>query len=728
MSANPAREGTTRAQSSSGPRTDPQGASNDHNGLKLSPPAAPAETAGAIEPSYLNRDISWLEFNRRVLAQAQDAAVPLLERVTFLMIFASNLDEFFMKRIGLLKRQVEAGIDAKTPDGRTPAEALAALRAMVIEMQQVQANCLTSDILPALAKEGIRLVDYADLSAEQRAHLDNWFMENVYPVLTPLAVDSGHRFPFISNLSESLGIVLSQPETSERVFARVKIPDVIQRLVEAPAGPGETLFVPLQAIMKNNLDDLFPGLKVEEAVAFRVTRNAALEREDDPDDLLISVEEELKHRKFANAVRLETAETPSTTLADFLLRSLGLSRDDFFDRGGMLEYADLKQITDLNLPDHKWPHWRPVVPPRLSDDEADIFDVIRQRDVLVHHPYESFGASVERFIGQAARDPDVLAIKQTLYRTGRDSPFVGSLIRAAEAGKQVACLVEVRARFDEHRNVRFARILEKNGVHVTYGVVGLKTHCKCSLVVRREGPGVRCYAHFGTGNYHPGTAQLYTDLGLLTADPVLTQDAVTLFNQLTGRSLSPQYKELIVAPSYMRDRVVAFIDKEIESAKAGRPARVFAKMNSLEDRVVTNKLYEASQAGVPITLVVRGFCCLRPGVPGLSENIKVMSIVGRFLEHSRIWHFAQGAEDPIEGAWYISSADWMYRNLSNRVETSCPVKNPELRTRLKECVEIMLADRVHAWDMNPDGTYTKRTPREGDVGIFETFMNVTMRG
>jgi len=689
---------------------------------------APLPDTAPLEPTYLNRDISWLEFNRRVLAQAQDDTIPLLERVTFLMIFSSNLDEFFMKRIGLLKRQVESGIDARTPDGLTPAEALASLRAMVIEMQQVQADCLNNHILPALAKEGVRLLEYPDLTPDQRAHLDNWFMENVYPVLTPLAVDSGHRFPFISNLSESLGIVLSQPETSERVFARVKIPDVIQRFVEAPSPPGEILFVPLQSIMKNNLDDLFPGLKVEEAVAFRVTRNAALEREDDPDDLLISVEEELKHRKFANAVRLETTETPSDTLVDFLLRSLGLSRNDYFDRAGLLEYSDLKQITDLNRPEHKWPHWRPIVPPRLADEDADIFDVIRQRDVLVHHPYESFGASVERFIGQAARDPDVLAIKQTLYRTGRDSPFVGSLIRAAEAGKQVACLVEVRARFDEHRNVRFARILEKNGVHVTYGVVGLKTHCKCSLVVRREGSGVRCYAHFGTGNYHPGTAQLYTDLGLFTADPVLTQDAVTLFNQLTGRSLSPQYSQLIVAPTAMRDRVLAFIDREIENAKAGRPARVFAKMNSLEDRVVTNKLYEASQAGVPVTLVVRGFCCLRPGVPGLSDNIKVMSIVGRFLEHSRIWHFAEGSDDPTQGAWYISSADWMYRNLSNRVEASCPVKNPELRARLIEIVEIMLADRVHAWDMNPDGTYTRRTAREGDIGTFEAMMNIAVRG
>ncbi len=663
---------------------------------------------------FNNRDLSWLEFNRRVLMQAADDRVPLLERVRFLAIFANNLDEFVMKRIGLLRQLVRSGRQGRSYDGMSPAEALSAVRALVNELLDEQARIWLELLAPALAGEGIRVVAYSELDASALARLDAWYRANVFPVLTPLSVDPGQRFPFISNLSTSLGIMLSAPGESERHFARVKAPGVLPQLVavEDPHEPsrGRT-FITLQEIIANNLDDLFPGMEIHSVMPFRVTRSAAIESEDEEvDDLLEHVEEELRMRRFADVVRLEVPDGLSGPILDLIKEELEVTDTDVYGQTGPLDYTDLFALTAIDRPDLKDKPWTPVVPPVLANPEDNIFKVIRERDILVHHPYESFGQSVERFVDAASRDPDVLAMKLTIYRTSPDSPFVASLIRAAESGKAVACLVELRARFDEQRNVRFARLLENAGVHVAYGVVGLKTHCKTLLVVRKEPDGLRCYAHLGTGNYHPHTAQLYTDLGLFTADPEITADVVALFNALTGRAQLQDYKRLVVAPYRMRPRTIELIDREIEHASAGRPARIVAKMNAMEDPEVTRKLYEASQAGVKIMLFVRGFCCLRPGVEGLSNNIEVRSIVGRFLEHARIFHFANAEEDPAEGEWYIGSADWMYRNLSNRVEAMTPVLDRGARQRLARLIEVHEQDRCNAWRILPDGRSERLEP------------------
>jgi len=707
--------------------------------------AAPQATA-----RYLSRDLSWLEFNARVLAQACDTRVPLLERVRFLAIFTNNLDEFVQKRIGLLNRLMDAGISAPFPDGTTPQQAHTAVRARIVELQRQQAECYETRLRPALVSEGIHLLSYSEMTAAERVVVDTWFRSNVYPVLTPLAVDPGHRFPFISNLSENLGVMISRPDDTERHFARIKIPDVLPRLVRidelagmsavctsggtsSPAGGGETAlrFVSLEEIIRNNLDDLFPGLQIRDVMPFRVTRSADSQPEDDRevDDLLESVEAQLAQRRIAPVLRVEVGPDPSPHILDVLKRELAIEEPDVYRRAGPLEYLDLYQVADLDRPALKHRPWSPITPPRLAVKDANIFDVIRERDLIVHHPYESFKASVEHFIAAAARDPDVLAIKQTLYRTSPNSPFIDSLIRAAESGKHVACLVELRARFDEHRNVRFARQLEKHGVHVAYGVVGLKTHCKCSLVVRREGGAVRCYAHLGTGNYHSKTAQLYTDLGLLTARADICDDVVTLFNALTGHAETPVYNKLLVAPRHLRIAFAGLIDREIENARAGRPARIIAKMNSLEDKKTADKLYAASQGGVPVELYVRGFCCVRAGVAGLSENITVTSIIGRFLEHARIYHFAAGQSDPLAGDLFIGSADWMYRNLNDRVEAVVPIEDVEAKRRIMRIIEVHRADRRNAWDLVPDGSYRQRVVADGAgaesaaaLGTFESMM------
>ena len=688
------------------------------------------------EPSegrLFSRDLSWLEFNRRVLAQAADARLPLLERVKFLAIFTSNLDEFFMKRVGLTKRQVHAAVQTPLPSGHLPRELLADIRGLVWVLQMEQARVYESEIMPALAEAGIRIVRYQDLGTRERAALDEHFRASIFPALTPLAVDLGHRFPFISNLSDNLGILACLPRSAARPapatpeesdtakFARVKIPGSLRKFIPVSPRPGAKpdCFVALPDLIRNNLDDLFPGVKVEEQVHFRVTRSAGIQRDEhmsgtERESLLVSVEAELKQRKFARAVRLEIEPDPSPVLLRQLIDKLHLDRQDVYERSGPMDYSALLELADLERPDLKLKPWRPVVPRRLKteahSDRGGMFAAIRRQDLLVHHPYESFTASVERFIAQAASDPDVLTIKQTLYRTAADSPFIESLIRAAESGKQVACLVELRARFDEGRNVRFARQLEKAGVHVAYGVLGLKTHCKTSLVVRQEKSGLRCYAHIGTGNYHPKTAQLYTDLGLFTCDPGITGDVVNLFNALTGLAPTQTYEHLLVAPFTMRARFIEMIDREIESARRGLPARISAKLNSLEDREITDKLYEASRAGVQVHLIVRGFCCLRPGVPGLSENIRVISIVGRFLEHSRIFHFAAGHDDPVDGDWYMGSADWMYRNLNTRVEAVVPVRDQDARRRLQRLFEVSWLDQRNAWELGPSGAYAQRFP------------------
>ncbi|MEM1446254.1 MAG: polyphosphate kinase 1, partial [Planctomycetota bacterium] len=659
----------------------------------------PAPDAYATSTEFLNREVQWLAFNRRVLAVALDSRTPLLERLAFLAIFNSNLDEYYQKRVGGLKRQIKAGLRTRTPDGLTAEDQLQAIRQIVLPMLQEQADCFKNNIQPALCQEDIHLLEWDELRDADRAFCEEYFQKNLFAICTPLAVDPGHPFPFLSNLSTSLGVMLRGPKGAKRYdipeseeddalrfqFARVKVPVVLPQWLPLPNEDGSTKnstrFVRLMDILRHNLDDLFEGMDIEHVEPFRVTRNADVDRdEEDAEDLLELINQELRDRRFANAVRLEVDDSPHHPMNRFLLHELGLRGDDVYEMPGELDYTDLWTIHgSVSRPDLKYAPWTPTVPKRLADPDANIFEVIGNGDLLVHHPYESFAASVERFINAAATDPDVVAIKLTLYRTAADSPFIPALIRAAEAGKQVVCLVELKARFDEERNVALARRLEKAGIHVVYGLVGLKTHTKTAMVVRRENDGMKVYAHIGTGNYHSKTANLYTDLGLFTCDPRITNDLIQVFHFLTGRSIKKDFDHLLVAPVNMRRRFVQMIDREIEHCadwrKRGadpndpdRP-RIVAKMNQLEDQHLVRKLYEASNAGVDISLHVRGFCCLRPGVPGLSENIRVSCVIGRFLEHSRIFTFHnQGQRE-----YYIGSADWMYRNLNNRVECITPI-------------------------------------------------------
>jgi len=673
-------------------------------------------TAGS---RFLNRELSWLEFNRRVLHEAMDDRTPLLERVRFLSIFTSNLDEFYMKRVGGLLRQLAAGVRKRTSDGHTLQSLIAEIRAKVMEMLRLQAECYTKEILPQLSLHDIFLLNWEDLSDEERGRAGEYFKTQVFPVLTPLSVDPGHPFPFISNLSTSLGVLLRNPESNEEHFARVKIPKVLPQWIQLSQDTSGTgfRFVSLLDLIRDNIHHLFPDMSVLDVMPFRLTRNAEIERDEgDTEDLLEMVEEELRQRRFGSVVRLEHGAKPNAKMLRFLLQELQLSDTDVYELPGEIDFTDLNCIANLSIPALRFPPWTPLIPKALADNESDLFGIIRSGDVLVHHPYESFNASVERFVRAAVDDPNVLAIKMTVYRTGDDSPFIPLLIRAALAGKQVVCLVELKARFDEERNIYWAQLLEKAGVHVVYGIVGLKTHTKTALVVRQEQDGLRAYAHIGTGNYNIQTAKLYTDLGLFTCDPVLTQDTIELFNYLTGRSLKRDYRKLLVAPVNLKSGLMRLLDREIEHQKAGRPARIVAKMNSLEELDVCEKLYEASQSGMRVDLIIRGFCCLRPGVPGLSDNIRVISVIGRFLEHSRIFYFRNGAQDEVDGLFYIGSADWMYRNLLARVEAVTPIESRAGRERCWEILQIMLRDRRQAWDMQPDGSYIQRRPEPGSAG------------
>ncbi len=690
-----------------------------------------ADISDVSPDHFLSRESTWLEFNRRVLHEALDDRTPLLERVKFLAIFTSNLDEYVMKRVGGMKRQMAAGVVKRTSDGRTPAEQLALIRSLILPMLEAQGRVFNQEIHPALAQHGIHLLDYDQLSDEDRRLADDYFNKNVFPVLTPLAVDPGHPFPFISNLSTSLGVTLHYPNSADKVFARIKVPEVLPQWVRVgdDGNSNEFRFVALTDLIRHNLDDLFPEMTVLDVMPFRLTRNADVERdEEDAEDLLEMIEQELRQRRFEKAVRLEHGPNPDPWMRAFLMEELGLTEADVYEIPGPLDYTDLFQIASLKLPEISIEPWNPIIPPALADEETDIFSIIRKGDVLLHHPYESFSASVQRLIQDAAADPKVLAIKMTLYRTGDDSPFIHTLIRAAESGKQVVCLVELKARFDEERNVQLAQKLEKAGVHVVYGLVGFKTHTKTAMVVRQDSDGLRTYCHIGTGNYHAGTAKLYTDYGLLTCDEQLSDDVAQIFNYLTGRSMKSQYHKMLVAPVNMRDRYLEMIDQEIANHRAGKPAQIVAKMNQLEHRGICRKLYEASQAGVPVDLIVRGFCCLRPGVPGLSDNIRVVSVIGRFLEHSRIFYFRNAAEDPIDGLFYIGSADWMYRNLMARVEATTPVEHRAGREDLWQLMQIMLADRRQAWDMQPDGRYIQRQPQPNsnapeDLGTHRVLMD-----
>jgi polyphosphate kinase len=696
----------------------------------LSETPAPLLGEEVSQREFLNRELSWLEFNRRVLYQAIDPRTPLLERVKFLGIFTSNLDEFFQKRVGGLKGQFEAGIVTPSSDGLSPEQQLAEIRKTVVELIQAQADCYLKDILPALRENGIHPLSWNQLTESERQFADKYFRQSVFPILTPLAVDPGHPFPFLSNLSESLGVILHHPDRGENLFARIKVPEQLPRWIQLPQDPNTASvfrFASLYDLIRHNLDDLFPDMALVDVMPFRVTRSADLELdEEDAEDLREMVQEEIRQRRFAKIVRLEHGPDPNPWILEFLMQELELSSADVYESPGELDYQDLKPISDLSLPKLRYEPWTPTVPPALADEDADIFSVIRSGGLLVHHPYESFNESVQRFIIAAANDPKVLAIKMTLYRTGDNSPFLNPLIRAAEANKQVVVLVELKARFDEARNILVAHELERAGVHVVYGIVGLKTHTKTSLVVRQDPDGIRCYAHVGTGNYHTQTARLYTDLGLFTCNPEITGDIVELFHYLTGRSLKRDYRKLLVAPVNMRKSFLDMIDREIENKLSGKPARIIAKMNSMEDRRVMRALYKASQTGVEIDLIIRGFCCLRPGAPGLSENIRVISVIGRLLEHSRIFYFQNGAADPVDGHFYIGSADWMYRNLQTRVEATVPIEDRGMRERLWEILQIMRNDRRQAWDMRPDGSYVQRKPESvADVGTQQMLTNLT---
>jgi len=678
---------------------------------------------GAGPMPYLNRELSWLEFNARVLHEARDDRNPLLERVRFLSIFANNTDEFFQVRIAGLRQQVRAGSAVVSPDGRTAHEQLAAARARVLELVG-EHSAIWRDVRRGLADAGIQFVAYKDVP-EHHAELRQRFIDEIYPVLTPLAVDPSHPFPYISTLSLSIAVGLRDPGTGERSFARVKVPPVLPRLLELPRTPdqaaGHQRFVLIDQVIEANLDLLFSGMQVEEEHLFRVTRNADFTiEEDEADDLLLAIEEELRRRRFGEAVRVEVERSMPATTRELLLRGIGLTSDDLFEVRGMLDLTGLNQLVDLDRPDLKSAPWTPVVPPRLlapdEDEPVDVFAAIRAEDILVHHPYESFTASIERFVAQAADDPDVLTIKQTLYRTSGDSPIVRDLIRAAEKGKQVVVLIELKARFDEEANISWARKLEHAGAHVVYGLVGLKTHSKTLLVVRREGSILRRYVHVGTGNYNPKTARLYTDLGLLTCRPEIGQDVSDLFNVLTGLSRQTTFRKILVAPMTLRSRFLELVAREVEHVSAGRPAGIVLKMNALVDVACVEALYAAAAAGVPIRLVVRAACSLLPGVEGRSEGIEVRSIIGELLEHSRIWRFQNGGEPE----WYIGSADLMDRNLDRRIEVVTPIEDAEAQRRLDEILSVMTSDDRRSWQLDSSGQWRRTEAITGTPGAIDT--------
>ncbi|MBD3881145.1 polyphosphate kinase 1 [Phormidium tenue FACHB-886] len=681
-----------------------------------------------IDPQYyFSRELSWLEFNRRVLHEALDPRTPLLERLKFTGIFSSNLDEFFMVRVAVLKEQVEAQVTALPPDGRSPQEQLDAISQLLRPMVEEVHQNFEATLRPALASLGVHITNYSELSKEQRVFLQRYFEDRIFPVLTPLAYDPSHPFPLMSNLSLNLVVTVKHPETSIERFARVKVPDILPRFITFPpelrqhnGKPCLWIGVPLEQVIAHNLEALFPGMLIQEYYPFRITRDADLEvEEDEADDLLMVIQQELRRRRFGGSVvRLELQTSTSAPVRKMLLEKMELSETDVYQVDGLLNLKDLMSLMSLPLPDQKDELWTPMTPPRLrllhdaEVEEGEIFSIIRQGDILVHHPYESFSASVERFITEAAHDPKVQALKMTLYRTSGDSPIVKALIAAAENGKQVAALIELKARFDEENNINWARKLEQAGVHVVYGVVELKTHTKVVLVVRQESDRIHRYVHIGTGNYNPKTANLYTDLGLLSCRDDLGADLTDLFNYLTGFSRQRSYRKILVAPVNLRERMIALIRREAEHCKNGKSGRIIAKMNALVDPIIIQTLYEASQAGVQIDVIVRGICCLRPGVKGVSENIRIVSLVGRFLEHSRIFYFGNDVENGGQEEVYIGSADWMTRNLDRRVEAVAPVEDPALIAQLKEIMAIMMNDNRQAWDLQSDGSYVQRRPQD----------------
>jgi polyphosphate kinase len=676
----------------------------------------PPEPEPAAPPSdlddprlYNNRELSWIEFNARVLELAEQEDMPLLERLKFLAIFTTNLDEFFTIRVAGLHDQVDAGLSDPGPDGRTPSQVIDELRERIVDLNERQTRCSQRDLRPALAEHGIAIVSMDDVPASDCDVLNERFRRQIFPVLTPLAVGLGRPFPYISNLSLSLAVLVRDPQTQVTTFARVKVPkEMLPRFVAV--GDSAT-FVALEELIAANLDALFPGMEIVDKGFFRVTRDADFDISDEADDLLRAVEAELRRRRFGEVVRLEIDSAMSPALRHELTEALEVEERQVYVVDGLLDLTDLSQIVGLpGFSDLRDAPWTPVTQPRLQGEEGegvDIFATIRNGDVLVHHPYDSFVTSVERFVEQAANDPKVLAIKMTVYRTSDDTPLVPALIRATEKGKQAVCLVEVKARGDERANIQWARAMEEAGVHVVYGHPALKTHAKCLLVVRREGDGARHYVHIGTGNYHPKTARLYTDFGLFTCDEQIGADVADMFNFLTGYGRPRRYRRVLVAPNFLRDAMIAEIERTVATHADGKPARIAIKMNSLVDRRCIRALYRASQAGVRIDLNIRGICCLVPGVPGVSETIKVNSVVGRFLEHSRIFAFERDGETKV----YIGSADLMPRNLDTRVELVTPVDDPTLRDDLLDTLERSLADDSNSWDLGSDNLWRRRAPR-----------------
>ena len=670
----------------------------------------------SFKDRFIDRELTWLDFNERVLEQAEDHTLPLLERAWFLAIFSSNLDEFYMVRVAGLMRRIKAGITPVRASGLDAHQVLAQVTSRTKELTARQAALFQEDIRPALAERNVKILGWDELNSDQQERLTRYFRHQIYPVLTPLAVDPSHPFPYISGLSLNLAVILRNPRSGKEHFARIKVPDSLPRLIQVPGRELDAAdkaagcaVIPIEIVIGQHLDHLFPGMDILEHHLFRVTRNEDLEvEEDDAENLLKAMEKELERRRFGDCVRLEVEDTISSFTRRYLVRALGLKGDDVFELPAPLDLTCLNQLHDLDIPDLKYPRFVPVTAAGLAAYESssapDVFAAMREHDVLLHHPYDSFSTSVQEFVAQAAADPKVLAIKQTLYRTSGDSPIVDALIEAAEAGKQVVAIVEIKARFDEEANISWARKLERAGVHVVYGMVGLKTHCKLLLVVRQESDGLRRYCHVGTGNYHPKTARGYEDLGLLTCDRDVAQDLTTLFNQLSGYAPRARFRRLLVAPRGLRDGLVEHIEQEIANRKAGLPAWIRIKVNSIVDETVIDALYRASRAGVPVDIVVRGICGLRAGVEGLSENIRVRSILGRFLEHSRIYAFAGGGQTEL----FIGSADLMHRNLDRRVEALVRITDPAMVEDLEWLVTHCASDDVASWHLQPDGSWKRR--------------------
>jgi polyphosphate kinase len=689
----------------------------DHGALNASLSPAIAET-------WIDRDLSWLDFNDRVLAEALDERTPLLERAKFLAIFTSNLDEFFMKRQAVIRLGASEAQHALAKQ----------VRERLLPLLERQAECYRKIIVPRLAEHGIFLRYWSELTPNQQEEAGKFFDSQVSPALTPLVIDPVHPFPFLSNLSTSLVFRLHDVVKGESMLARVKIPGVLKSWIplQLDLEAGQKLLVPLSEVIRGNLHKLYSGMEIREIAVMRLTRDAEVALDEDfPADFRAQVKEEIRQRRYEPVVRLEFGAGVDPSLRETLRQRFDLTETDLYDLQEAVDYTTLFELLGLPKPELRDRDWTPLSPALLSDELGAIFTAMSAEDFLVHHPYDSFDATVEHFISSAADDPQTVAIKMTAYRIGDDTPFVKSLVRAAERGKQVACIMEIKARFDEERNLHWAAELERAGAHVTFGISGLKTHAKTALVVRKEAGGLRCYVHIGTGNYHVKTARLYADVGLFTCDHRITNDVVNLFHYLTGHADQPKCTSLLVAPLTMRPRLLDLIHREIKNKHDGRPARIIAKMNQLEDPDMIEALCEASQAGVPIDLIIRGFCCLRPGVPGHTENIRIRSIIGRFLEHSRIFCFANGSEDPAEGEYFIGSADWMFRNLSKRIEVVTPVFASGPKQRLSEILDICLRDQRQAWALGQDGKYVQLHPEDGardpeSIGTHQTLMNLAL--